>query len=227
MDANVYRSAPNAHYHAASSLIAPHYATLGPSLSARNDGLCRDYLDGHCSAPHSDTIYRSGRHYGEQYSTSSRDLVDLVRKYVNTSANHCLNGCLTSHRTNQNASLSNSSIRTVDHDTLIQPKVCFDGRYPVDFSAPMRLPNFMSLSEIKLDDLLDDYEVSTHEDLDFGGRHYSRTSDFDGRVQKLAALLDFLGARQIADVLRSEVGGLSSRSRPLLAGSGRRFTSSR
>lgn len=131
------------------------------------------------------------------------------------------------HRTNQNASLSNSSIRTVDHDTLIQPKVCVDGRYPVDFSAPMRLPNFMSLSEIKLDDLLDEYEVSTHEDFDFGGRHYSRVSDFDGRVQKLAALLDFLGARQIADVLRSEAVGLSSRSRPLLAGSGRRFTSSR
>lgn len=93
----------------------------------------------------------------------------------------------------------------------------------------MRLSEFMALPESLLDRLLEDYEVATHDLFSFGGRNQNRMFGSDvessrqGQVLKLAALLDFLGASQIADVLCSGSGGGSSRSRSLLGASGRFF----
>lgn len=86
MDANVYRSSPNAQYYVEPDLTHPRYATLGSSLSPRRDEIFRDPLDRHYSDSHADQIYRSGRQYDEHYSASGRDLVDLVRKYVSAKA---------------------------------------------------------------------------------------------------------------------------------------------
>ncbi|KAM0721265.1 hypothetical protein Q7P37_003553 [Cladosporium fusiforme] len=192
MDANVFRSASNAQYQVDPNLLSPRYATLG---SSRRGDYFRDPLERHYSDPHTDAIYRSARHYDEQYSASGRDLVDLVRK------------------TNQNASVSNAAIRSVTRDTLIQPRVCVDGRYPTDFPTPMRLSDLMALPESQLHRLLDDYDIPTHGHFDLGRRHHEQMFGFDaesarqGQVSKLVALLDYLGASQIADVLCSGSGG--------------------
>lgn len=113
--------------------------------------------------------------------------------------------------------MANSSIDRPTPNTLIQPKVCLDGRYPSDLSTPVTLTELMRFSESRLDRLLEEYEISFHGISGYDGRD----PDFDvasrgSLVLKLSSLLDFLGARQLADALRSRDGSRMSGSRGLL-----------
>ena len=121
-------------------------------------------------------------------------------------------------RTNQNVAVANSSIDRVTESTLIQPKICMDGRYPFDFSTPVPLSELMAFPECQLDRLLESYDVIGPGQHGYGARdrNFGLTSSRESRVHKLSLLLDFLGARQIAEVLRSGSGsGFSSSRRPL------------
>jgi hypothetical protein len=93
-----------------------------------------------------------------------------------------------------------------------------DGRYPFDFSTPVALSELMAFPESQLDRLLESYDVISHEQRGYGARDrdFGLASSRESRLHKLSLLLDFLGARQIADVLRSGSGsGFSSSRRPL------------
>lgn len=79
---------------------------------------------------------------------------------------------------------------------------------------PMALSELMRLPESQLDRLLDDYELPLYLQSDYGASR-------DSLINKLSELLDFLGARQIADVLRSGSGVIMSSQRCLLTGSRR------
>lgn len=89
-----------------------------------------------------------------------------------------------------------------------------DGQYPVDFSTPMALSDLLRLPKSQVDQLLDEYGIPLHSQSDHG------TSQ-ERLIDKLSDLLDFLGARQIADVLRTNSGYNTSSHRHLLTG-GRR-----
>jgi hypothetical protein len=93
-----------------------------------------------------------------------------------------------------------------------------DGRYPLDFSTPVPLSELMAFPETQLDRLLDSYDVISRGQHGYGAREREsgRGTSRESRLHKLSLLLDFLGARQIADVLRSGSGsGLSSSRRSL------------
>jgi hypothetical protein len=93
-----------------------------------------------------------------------------------------------------------------------------DGRYPFDFSTPVPLSELMAFPESQLDRLLESYDVVSH-GCSAGDRDYGRATSRESRLHKLGLLLDFLGARQIADVLRSGSGsGLSNSRRSLTGG---------
>lgn len=85
----------------------------------------------------------------------------------------------------------------------------------------------MAMSESLLDRLLEDYELYTQDPFDYGVRQHHTLRDRDrfasreDRVHKLATLLDFLGARQIANVLQLGRAPASLGSRLLLTGSRR------
>jgi hypothetical protein len=126
-----------------------------------------------------------------------------------------------SFRTNQNVAVVNSSIDRVTESTLIQPKICMDGRYPFDFSTSVPLSELMAFPERQLDRLLDSYDVTSYKQCGYGARDrdHGLASSRESRLHKLFLLLKFLGARQIADVLRSGSGsGLSNSRRSLTGG---------
>lgn len=96
-----------------------------------------------------------------------------------------------------------------------------DGRYPFDFSTPVPLSELMAFPESQLDRLLESYDVFSQGQHGYGARdrEFGRTTSRESLLHKLTLLLDFLGARQIADVLRSGSGsGLSSSRRSLTEG---------
>lgn len=81
----------------------------------------------------------------------------------------------------------------------------------------------MALPENRLDRLIDEYEVSVRHTGGLGTRGRYLDSSRESTVLKLSVLLDFLGARQVADVLRPRSGsrGNLSGSRNLLPASRR------
>jgi hypothetical protein len=96
-----------------------------------------------------------------------------------------------------------------------------DGRYPFDFSTPVALSELMAFPESQLNRLLESYDVVSHGEHSYGARDRDSglASSRESRLHKLSLLLDFLGARQIGDVLRSGSGsGLSSPRRSLTGG---------
>jgi hypothetical protein len=119
--------------------------------------------------------------------------------------------------------MANSSIDRVTPSTLIQPKVCLDGRYPLDFSTPVTLSDLMRFSESQLDRLLEEYEVPFHGQFGYGsrGHEFDSASNSGSLTHKMASLLDFLGAHQLAKVLRSGSGSEWSSSRRLGGGARR------
>jgi hypothetical protein len=96
-----------------------------------------------------------------------------------------------------------------------------DGRYPFDFSTSVPLSELMAFPESQLDRLLESYDVMFHGQRGYGSRDrdHGLASSRESRLHKLSFLLEFLGARQIADVLQSGSGsGLSSSRRSLARG---------
>jgi hypothetical protein len=85
------------------------------------------------------------------------------------------------------------------------------------------LADLTRFSESQLDRLLEEYEISFHGQSSYGSR--SREFDFASTrgdlSHKMASLLDFLGAHQLADVLRSGSGSDWSGSRRLVGGARR------
>lgn len=77
---------------------------------------------------------------------------------------------------------------------------------------PMALSGLMRLPESQLNRLFEEYELPLYRQNDYGASR-------DGLVNKLSELLDFLGARQIADVLRSGSTANMSSQRYSLTGS--------
>lgn len=218
MDPNVFRSTSHPVYHVDTDLVSPRYVATEGSRSFRQGDYFREPLPGSHFANHQPGEgYRSDRRYANQYSSSSRDIDNLVRKYAITGRRD-LNVSLTKPRTNQNVGVANSSIDRVTNSTLVQPKVCIDGRYPLDFSTPVALSNLMKFPESQLDRLLEEYDIPSD-----GPRSYDREFDppstRERLLHKLILLLGFLGARQIADVLRSGSGDSWSSSRQSLTGS--------
>jgi len=67
---------------------------------------------------------------------------------------------------------------------------------------------------------LECYDIISHGQRGYGARErgYGRGTSRESLVHNLTLLLDFLGARQIADVLRSSSGGGLSSSRRSLTG---------
>jgi hypothetical protein len=78
-------------------------------------------------------------------------------------------------------------------------------------------------SESQLDRLLEEYEISFREQSSYGsrGREFELASTSGSMTYKMASLLDFLGAHQLADVLRSGSGSDWSNSRRLGGGARR------
>ena len=191
MDPNVFRSSSHSHHNTRHDSLPPRQATIDLSRSLSRDDYFREPLDGR----HVDSCisydYSSDRRHHDQFTTSSRDIDDLVR------------------RTNHNAVLTNNAIDQVSSTTLIQPKVLVDGRYPLDFTIPMTIAHLMALPEGQLDRLLEDYDIRTRGFPGYSTRECECESTIqrESRLSKLSALLDFLGARRIADVLRSGLGG--------------------
>jgi len=95
-----------------------------------------------------------------------------------------------------------------------------NGRYPFDFSHPVALSELMAFPESQLDRLLESYDVISQGQHGYGARdrEFGLASSREGRIYKLALLLDFLGARHIADVLRSGSGSDRSTSRRSVTG---------
>jgi hypothetical protein len=95
-----------------------------------------------------------------------------------------------------------------------------DGRYPFDFSTPVALSELMNFPESQLDRLLESYDVISHREHSYGAsdRGFGLASSRESRLYKLALLLDFLGARQLANVLRSGSGSDRLTSRQSLTG---------
>ena len=79
----------------------------------------------------------------------------------------------------------------------------------------------MGFSETQLDRLLESYDISIREQYGYGARdqNFDLASSRERLLYKLTLLLDFLGARQIASVLRSGSGSDWSGSRQPLIGS--------
>lgn len=98
-----------------------------------------------------------------------------------------------------------------------------DGRYPSDFSTPVTLTELMRFSESRLDRLLEEYEISPHGRSGYDGRdrEFDLALTRGSLVLKLSSLLDFLGARQLADALRSRAGSGWSGSRGALTAASR------
>jgi hypothetical protein len=73
----------------------------------------------------------------------------------------------------------------------------------------MTIAHFMVLPESQLNRLLDDYEIPTRSFSGYNTRECNCDSTMNrgSRLSTLSELLDFLGARRIADVLRSGSGG--------------------
>ena len=209
MDPRVFRSTTTSAYHVEFDPTSPRYATTNAW-----DSLSRDPRDAYFEDPQAAYSYRSDRRHYSQHNASSRDVDDLVRRsaILRKQRIHCSSdkAC----RTNQNVGVGNNSIDRVSNITLIQPKVCTDGQYPVDFSTPMALSDLLRWPESLGDHLLDEYGVPLHRQRDHG------TSQ-ERLIDKLSDLLDFLGARQIADVLRTKSGCNLSSHRHLLTGSRR------
>lgn len=95
-----------------------------------------------------------------------------------------------------------------------------DGRYPFDFTTPVALSELMNFPESQLNRLLESYDVISHREYSYGAsdRRFGLASSRESRLYKLALLLDFLGARQLANVLRSGSGSDRLTSRQLLTG---------
>lgn len=189
MDPNVFRSSSHFHNTRHDSL-SPRQAIVDLSRLLYRDNF-REPLDGHHVDSYISCEYSSDRRHHDQLTTFSRDIDDLVR------------------RTNHNAVLTNNAIEQVASTTLIQPKVLMDGRYPLDFTTPMTIAHLMALPEGQLDRLLEDYDIRTRGFPGYSTRECDCESTIqrESRLSKLSALLDFLGARRIADVLRSGLGG--------------------
>jgi hypothetical protein len=77
----------------------------------------------------------------------------------------------------------------------------------------MPLSEMLRLRESQLDRLLDEYDISFHVRVTRGPG-----SMREGSLHKMACLLEFLGARWLADMLLSESGNDWSGSRRSLAG---------
>jgi transposase-like protein len=121
--------------------------------------------------------------------------------------------------------LTNNALEQVTNTTLVQPGVRVDGRYPLDFATLMTIAHLMALPESRLDRLLEDYDIPSRGFAGYSTRDCdcNSTVEQESRLSKLSSLLGFLGARQIADALRSGPGGGGgvSGSRPLMMSSRR------
>jgi hypothetical protein len=209
MDPNVFRSSSHSHHNTRHDSLPPRQATIDLSRSLSRDDYFREPLDGH----HVDSCisydYSSDRRHHDQFTTSSRDIDDLVRRYARLKRQTVVPHHADHIRTNHNAVLTNNAIDQVSSTTLIQPKVLVDGRYPLDFTIPMTIAHLMALPEGQLDRLLEDYDIRTRGFPGYSTQECECESTIqrESRLSKLSALLDFLGARRIADVLRSGLGG--------------------
>lgn len=213
MDPNVFRSTSHPVYHVDTGLVSPCYVATDALRSLRHGDDFIEPLPGRdFTGPQFGQGYRSDRRNIDQHSTRGVD--HLVRKYdiCQTSG---LRSRTDKSRTNQNVAVTNSSIERVTESTLIHPKICMDGQYPFDFSTPVALSKLMAFPESQLDRLLESYDVISPGQHSYGARdrEFGLTSSRESRIYKLALLLDFLGARQIAEVLRSGSGSDRSTSR--------------
>lgn len=94
-----------------------------------------------------------------------------------------------------------------------------DGRFPLDFATPMTLAHFMTLPEDQLERLLEEYEIPIsdhHGGYSVRGRGSDSIMGRESLLPKLSALLDFLGARHLADIVHSRSSGSISGSRRML-----------
>jgi hypothetical protein len=221
MDPNIFRSSSHTHHGMRHDSLAPRQSIVDLSRPLYLDDYFREPLDrqdGH----HFDTCisydYGSDRRHHNQLTSSSRDIDDLVRRYASFEQRTITSLDADRTRTNHNAVLTNNVIEQVTNTTLIQPKVLLDGRYSPDFATPMTIAHLIALTESQLDRLLEDYDISSRSYAGYSTRDCDcdSTADRESRLSKLSTLLDFLGARRIADVLRlgSGGGGGMSGSRP-------------
>ncbi|CZT16287.1 uncharacterized protein RCC_02129 [Ramularia collo-cygni] len=104
-------------------------------------------------------------------------------------------------RTNQEAALQNSSQYHISQHAVVHPIMCNDGGFPSGFSMPRPLVDLMSMSEHSIEQILADYGLpagNTRYSNDMYGRESSRAR----KLTSLATLLEFLGARQLAEAVR-------------------------
>jgi hypothetical protein len=212
MNPNVFRSSSHSHYNTRHDSLSPRQATIDLSRSLYRDGYFGEPLDRQ-DAHHYDSCisydYGSDRRHRDQFTSTSRDIDDLVRRYARLERHAVIPQDADRIRTNHNAVLTNNAIEQVTSATLIQPKVLTDGHYPLDFATPMTISNLMALPEGQLDRLLEDYDIASPGSAGYSTRDCDcdSTTERESRLSKLTTLLRFLGARRIADVLRSAPGG--------------------
>lgn len=208
MDPNVFRSSSHSNHNKGDDSLSHRQATLDLSRSLYRDDCFRDPLDRQVDSCLTHD-YGSDRRHHDQFTSSSRDISNLVRRYARQKGESIISYDADCIRTNHNAILTSNAVEQVTNTTLIQPKVRLDGRYPLEFAMLMTIAHFMALPEGQLDRLLDEYEIPTR---GFAG-HNTLECDCDStmgrgsRLSKLSELLDLLGAQRIADVLRSGAGG--------------------
>lgn len=82
MDPNVFRSTSHSGYHVESDLASPRYVATDAFRSMRHGDYLRDVQDRHHESPQLGRSFRSDRRYADQYSSSGREIDNLVRKYA-------------------------------------------------------------------------------------------------------------------------------------------------
>lgn len=90
--------------------------------------------------------------------------------------------------------------------------MCSDGGFPTGFSMPLPIEYLKGMSERQMEQILAQYGLPAG-----NSRHsndlYGRESSKARTLASLATLLEFLGTRQLAELVRQRGGILSSDSR--------------
>lgn len=82
MDPNVFRSTSHSVYHMEPDLASHRYVTTDAFRSLRHGDYIREPQDRLLESPVAGRSFRSDRRYADHYSSSSREIDNLVRKYA-------------------------------------------------------------------------------------------------------------------------------------------------
>ena len=200
MDDSVLRSAPNP-YQRQHGLVADDGLAYPYIPSTYYESTPRSqYLDPRTDRRDNPTYKPDLSYDRDRYSHESlgQGLEDHVTRYL--ICDYCRILRLISTRTNSEVACANATLDQHSKDDLINPMMTMDGGYPRDFDVPLRLYEFMGMSESRLDRIILAYDSGYSRT-----RHQPRFSRVGGgdieeqRRRNLITLFEMLGAVRLAD----------------------------